>query len=168
MVDGPDRRRLLADQGGVRLDLADAAVDAREAVAFAARPIEEAPLAECAAVLALMAGSFLEDCELPDQSEYAAWLAAQRHDLQSIAVRIAHLRRLVALDPLDESAAAALARAPVECGHRNAAHRAVARAERNLRRAGLALGPGRQQPGAAARRRAARGGDPAAAQPQRR
>ncbi|WP_027442540.1 hypothetical protein [Erythrobacter cryptus] len=47
----------------------------------------------------------------------------------------------MALDPLDESAAASLARMLVECRRRDKAHETVAQAERNLRLAGLAPGP---------------------------
>lgn len=155
VVDAPDRTRLLAERDAVRLSLDDALVDAHQALAIATRPIERADLDECRAVLDLMSGEFLEDCELPDRPEYAAWLAAQRHDFQSIAMRlaarlaqataghdrIAYLRRMVALDPLDESASAALARALVELGRRDEAYQAVGQAERHLRLAGLEAGP---------------------------
>ncbi|MEY4836161.1 MAG: hypothetical protein RLZZ475_20 [Pseudomonadota bacterium] len=155
VVDAPERARLVAERDAVRLSLDDALVDAHQALAIAARPIEQADLEECKAVLDLMSGEFLEDCELPDRPEYTAWLAAQRHDFQSIAMRlaarlahataghdrIAYLRRIVALDPLDEGASAALARALVDLGRRDEAHQAVGQAERHLRLAGLEAGP---------------------------
>lgn len=84
-----------------------------------------------------------------------AWLATQRQEFQAIAVRLArhladsstgaqrirHLHRLVALDPLDETAAAMLAHALVEAGRREEAHALVAGTERQLRQAGLPVGP---------------------------
>lgn len=155
VIDAPDRPRLLAERDAVRLNLEGALVDAQQALSIAARPIDDAPLEECRAVLDCISGVFLEDCELPDRAEYAAWLAAQRHDFQSIAMRlaarlaqaatgaekIAYLRRMVALDPLDESASVALARALMDLGRRPEAHQAVGQAERHLRLAGLVPGP---------------------------
>lgn len=155
IIDAPDKPRLLTERDAVRLDLEGAFVDAQQALSMASRPIEDAALKDCAAVLDLMSGEFLEDCELPDRPEYAAWLAAQRHDFQSIAARLAsrlaqamtgvekitYLRRLVALDPLDESASAALARALMDLGRRDEAHKIVAQTERHLRLAALEPGP---------------------------
>lgn len=155
VIDTPGRPLLITERDTVRLSLDGTLVDAHQALAIATRPIEDAALGECAAVLDLMSGEFLEDCELPDRPEYAAWLAAQRHDFHSIARRlaarlaqattgpdkIAYLRRMVALDPLDESASAALARALLELGRRDEAHQAVGQAERHLRLAGLEAGP---------------------------
>lgn len=155
VIDAPDKPRLLAERDAVRLCLDDAQVDAHQALTISTRPIEAASLDDCKAVLDLMSGDFLEDCELPDRAEYAAWLAAQRHDFHAIAIRlaarlaqtttgqdkIAYLRRMVAFDPLDESASAALARALVDSGRLDEAHQAVRQAERHLRLAGLHAGP---------------------------
>ncbi|MDX2237007.1 MAG: BTAD domain-containing putative transcriptional regulator [Hyphomonadaceae bacterium] len=155
LVDAPGRPRLVAERDSVRIDLSSADLDVATVLALAARPPEAASDSERRAALALIAGDLLEDCELPDRPDYAAWLASQRQDMHAIALRLARtqaerasgeqrivdLHRVLALDPLDEAAAASLARALVAAGRRDDAHAIVAATERAFLTAGLQAGP---------------------------
>lgn len=155
LVDDPGRPRLVAERDTLRLDLGDAEVDAHAVLATAAQPVEGLGSAERLNALDMLDGALLEDADLPDRPEYTAWLAAQRHDFHAIArklaqaeadaatgdARVAALRRLLALDPLDEATAAALTRALVAAGRREEAHALAATTERHLRQAGLQTGP---------------------------
>lgn len=155
LIDGDGAVRLIAERDALRFDPAGMFVDALAVQVLAMTPADSITREQCDAALDLMRGDLLEDCELPDRPEYTAWLEAQRQDFQAIAVRLANrlgelstgeeriaaLRRLVALDPFDEAAQAALARGLTEIGRRDEAHQAVAMAERHMRQAGLATGP---------------------------
>ena len=155
LVDEPGRPRLLAERDALRLDLAGAEVDAHAALATAAQPLAELTSSQRQRALDQLSADLLEDCDLPDRPEYTAWLAAQRQDFRAIALklasaeaqasegeaRISALRRLLALDPLDEAAAASLARALMAAGRRDEAHALAATTERQLRQAGLQAGP---------------------------
>lgn len=155
LVDDTDAPRLVAERDMLRLELRSLGVDALEVQSIAACPIEALTVKACDDALAMMSGALLEDCELPERPEYTAWLAAQRQDFQSLALRlaraaveksagadrIARLHKLVSLDPLDESAAAALSRALWEAGRRDEAHAAISSAERALAQAGLTASP---------------------------
>jgi DNA-binding SARP family transcriptional activator/TolB-like protein len=155
LVDEPARPRLEAERDALRLDTQGLEVDALRVQAVAARPADLLAPADCVAALDRMTGDLMEDCDLPDCPTYMAWLATQRQEFHAIAARLArhladssagadrirHLHRLVALDPLDEAATAALASALVQAGRREDAHALVAGAERQLRQAGLPPGP---------------------------
>jgi TolB-like protein/Tfp pilus assembly protein PilF len=155
LIDEPGRARLEAERDALRLDTQGLEVDALWVQAVATRPADFLTPADCSAALDRMTGDLMEDCELPDCPTYMAWLATQRQEFHAIAGRLArhladrsegadrirHLHRLVALDPLDESANAALANALMEAGRREEAHALVAGAERQLRQAGLPAGP---------------------------
>mgnify|MGYP001809591669 FL=1 len=154
LVDAPDAPRLVTERDTLRFEPRDMDVDARTVQAIAARPVETLSLSACDEALALMSGALLEDCELPERPEYAAWLAAQRQDFQALALhlarvavdksagaeRIVRLHRLVSLDPLDEAAVGNLARALMEAGRKEEAHAAIASAERAIAQAGLKPG----------------------------
>lgn len=155
LIDTPRRARLIAERDTLRLDLADAHVDALELYGLSKREPASVSEDDRADALGLVAGGLLEDAELPDRPEYMAWLSAQREDFRNLTLqltrqqaetargpdRIGALRRLLALDPLDEAAATALGRALVEAGRRDEAHQLVAQTERQLQRAGLKSGP---------------------------
>lgn len=155
LVDAPGHPRLISERDALRLGVADASIDALQVLALAAADPEIWSEGDCVAALDAMQGPLLEDCELPDRPEFTAWLAAQRQDFHTIAMRfaqwlvdrsvgaerIACLRRLVALDPLDGSATATLAHALVAAGRRDEAHVLVSTAERQLRLAGLPATP---------------------------
>lgn len=155
LVDEPGHVRIVGERGALRFEAHGANVDVIEILSLAARPPEVLTETECKSALEMMTGDLLEDAELPDRPEYAAWLAAQRHDFRAIALRlaqrqaaasqgaekIAYLRRILALDPLEESATASLARALVESGRKDEAHQLVAQAERQFRLAGLQASP---------------------------
>jgi TolB-like protein/Flp pilus assembly protein TadD len=155
LVDTLDRVRLIADRDWLRLDLSDVDLDVAHLMAAAEGSPDAVSDGERSRALDLVVGDLLEDAELPDRPEYAAWLAAQRQDFRTLALglarqqaehtsgpdRIRHLHRLVAMDPLDESASGSLAAALVQAGRRDEAHRVVAQVERHMRSAGLQPGP---------------------------
>lgn len=155
LLDEPGRQRLVAERDTLRLDTAGLALDALRVQHLAGVPSNRLTADACAQALDCLAGELLEDCELPDCPAYMAWLATQRQEFHAIAGRLArhladttqgadrirHLHRLVALDPLDEAAHALLASALVQAGRREDAHALVAGAERQLRQAGLPVGP---------------------------
>jgi TolB-like protein/DNA-binding SARP family transcriptional activator len=156
LVDAPGRTRLEAERDALRLDCEGLTVDALRVQAIAALPPESLTAGDCIGALDAMAGTLLEDCELPDCPGYTAWLGAQRQEFHAVALRLArhlaeasagaerirHLHRLVALDPLDEAATGMLAGALAQAGRREEAHALVAGAERQLRLAGLPVGAG--------------------------
>lgn len=152
LIDGDDRTRLVSERDAVRIDFTGADVDALAVLAkadprSAAAPDPVAGLA----LLDLMEGELLEDCELPDRPEYSAWLAAQRQDFRMIALRLArqladgaqgeervgHLRRLLVLDPSGEGTVTELARALAQAGRRDEAEELVANTQRQRRALGL-------------------------------
>ncbi len=155
LIDSPGRLRIVAERDTLRLDVEGLALDALRMQAIAARPADLLSAADCLEALELFAGPLLEDCELPDCAAYMAWLSTQRQEFHAIACRMArrladategaerirHLSRLVALDPLDEPALAALSNALVQAGRKEEAHALVAGAERQFRQAGLPVGP---------------------------
>jgi TolB-like protein/DNA-binding SARP family transcriptional activator/Tfp pilus assembly protein PilF len=155
LVDEPGRPRLEAERDALRLDTDGLDLDVLRVQAIAAIPPDLLTAADCSDALDRMTAELLEDCELPDCPAYMAWLATQRQEFHAIAGRLArhladssdgadrirHLHRLVALDPLDEAATAALANALVQAGRREEAHALVAAAERQLRQSGLPAGP---------------------------
>lgn len=155
LIDTPERVRLIAERDSLRLDLADANVDALELQSLAEREPASVSEIQLSGALGLAAGELLEDAELPDRPEYTAWLSAQREDFRNLTLsltrqqaklargpdRVALLRRLIALDPLDQATAAALGRSLVKAGRRDEAHQLVAQTERQLQRAGLIADP---------------------------
>jgi TolB-like protein/DNA-binding SARP family transcriptional activator len=158
LVDEPGQTRLSAERDALRLDTQGLEVDALRVQATAASPVDLVTASGCSEALDRMTGELLEDCELPDCPAYMAWLAMQRQEFHAIALRLArhladtadgadqirHLHRLVALDPLDETATAVLANALVQAGRREEAHALVAGAERQFRQAGLPVGTAMQ------------------------
>ncbi|WP_298127035.1 BTAD domain-containing putative transcriptional regulator [Brevundimonas sp.] len=155
LTDTPDRRRLVADRDTVRLDLDGADIDYAYVFEMVGKDAGSITTAERSEALRLMDGELLGDAELPDRPEYTAWLAAQREDFRNLALslsrqqvdasegsmRVAHLHRLVALDPMDEAACAALVRALVEIGRKDEAQQFVSQTERQMRLAGLKTEP---------------------------
>lgn len=155
LLDEPGRPRLEAQRDALRLDTQGLEVDALRVQEIALSPADLLTDRTCSEALDRMTGELLEDCELPDCPTYMAWLATQRQEFHAIAARLArhladttqgadrirHLHRLVALDPLDETANALLADALVQAGRREEAHALVAGAERQFRQAGLPVGP---------------------------
>ncbi len=152
LLDDEDRTRLVSERDAVRIDLSGAHVDA---LAVQAQPDLRGETARdratCCALLDLIDGELLEDCELPERPECSAWLAAQRQDCRMIALglareladsargeeRISLLRRLLVLDPADEVTVAALASALAQAGRRDEAEDVVVSAQRQRRALGL-------------------------------
>lgn len=155
ILDEAEDKRLEAERDTLWLDTQRLEVDALRVQEIASSPADLLTERTCSEALDRMTGELLEDCELPDCPTYMAWLATQRQEFHAIAGRLArhltdttegadrirHLHRLVALDPLDETANALLANALVQAGRREEAHALVAAAERQFRQAGLPVGP---------------------------
>lgn len=155
MIDHPGMVRLVSERDAVSLSASDISIDALEIIDLAGRDPTGWTETECRTALDSMQGTLLEDCEMPDRSEYSAWLAAQRQDFHTIAIRLAnwlvdsssgaqklaHLRRLVALDPLNELASSTLARELVLNGQKDEARKLVSQIERDLASVGLPAGP---------------------------
>lgn len=156
LLDSDDKTRLVSERDTLRIDFAGAEVDALAVQALdALRDLEASDPGNCLALLELMQGELLEDCELPDRPEYTAWLEAQRQECRMIAFRLArhladtaegeervsYLRRLLMLDPADEGAVAALAATLVQAGRRDEANSVVASAQRHRRALGLPEDP---------------------------
>lgn len=157
LLDGDEHKRLISERDAIRIDCTGAEVDALSVQTLAAGidPQTGDPAA-CLAVLDLMHGELLEDCELPDRPEYTAWLEAQRQDFRMIALRLArqlvrdadgeervsHLRRLLKLDPADPDAASALIATLAQTGRRAEAEELVASVQRQRRSLGLPEDPG--------------------------
>lgn len=155
VLDEPEAERLISARETLAFDPTGIAIDALRVMAIASKSNESLTAADCQEGLALLSGELLEDCELPNKPEFTAWLGAQRQDFHAIALRLArhladsavgedkilHLRRLLALELLDETAAIELSRALIASGRRDEAHELVAGVERQMRQLGLKAGP---------------------------
>jgi DNA-binding SARP family transcriptional activator len=166
LVDEPDRPRLIAERDTLVFDAAGADVDA---LRILAAPFEGAVDAELARLLLEPSAPVLEDAELPDRTDFAAWLNATREDLRFAQIRgvrallkqaqepdraLPLYRRWLTLDPLDETANRDLIGALAQLGRTEEAQMTLAAAERAFARAGLkaspsmraALSPSKSQP----------------------
>jgi len=129
LVDAPKRPRVATEGDTVRLDLADAEVDALEVARAVQAGLEDLPVEELRALSArLDSGDFLEGLELDAAPELGHWLGAQRRRLRGCHAAVleplarrasgeevfAHLEKWLALAPFDrrvhEALFAALAR----------------------------------------------------------
>lgn len=145
VTDEGDIKRVLATGDSLRFDPAGARIDVLDLMRGGA----DAPLPDGD-------GLFLEDSDLPDRPEFAAWLESAREDIRAATVRrisaladsapaardrLPLYRRLLALAPLDEAGNAGLVRTLTQLGRTDDAREAVAVAERAMGRAGLKPGP---------------------------
>lgn len=151
-------QHLVADRTSVAIEGLAQRVDLVQVDGLLARPLDsvETPALEAAA--ALFRGELLEGLEIPDCHRFNEWLIARaeaarkarRTILETLTARLAddpeealvHARALVALDPLDEGAHAAVVRLLGTLGRVNQAHEQADRCRRILdRELGVAPGP---------------------------
>ena len=156
LVDAPERPRLRADRDHVRLDLDGAAVDLLEVKALAA--VEwAAPTPLLEDVAQSCCGPFCDGLDLPRCHEFQSWCVAEREDVRQLQVallrrlterlrdsparRLAHLRRLVEIDPLDEEVRLMLVETLDEAGRRDEAEQQAEIGVAVLREAAIPVPP---------------------------
>lgn len=158
LVDDGGRRRLLAVDDAVRLDLSGSVADAVEVQR--AMKAGAVPLAagEAESLAALFGGDLLEGLEMDGNPSFAAWLAAQRRRFRSAHVALlerlatvapdetaaAHLERWLALAPFDRRAHELLLRSLARCGRIREGEEHLHLAARRFEEEGLDASPLRQ------------------------
>ncbi|QHQ35165.1 alpha/beta hydrolase [Algicella marina] len=96
-----EEERLTADRERVQIDSTRYTVDFHSVRAWA--DSDEAPVADLEEAWELANHVLMEDCEIPNQSDYTVWLEQQRNELARLRIRLA--RRLATLpDANTESA----------------------------------------------------------------
>jgi DNA-binding SARP family transcriptional activator/TolB-like protein len=78
LLDEDDRRRVVAQEDSIRLDLSDCRVDAIEVARAMQEGVERLAPARTSELLALCRGDFLDGLALDDAPAFDGWLAAQR------------------------------------------------------------------------------------------
>lgn len=137
VIDGPKRKRLVANDHLVELDTSDIEIDLIVARRDCAGALAGTPTDRLARVATSFRGEFLEGLELPDSHPFHTWSLAQREDARRLhaqvlgaliargsddpTVSLAHARKLAELDPFDEPSHCTLLRLLVAAGrHREA------------------------------------------------
>jgi DNA-binding SARP family transcriptional activator/TolB-like protein len=92
VLDEPGRARVLTTGDGVRLDLADAGVDAREVNGQMQAGIDLLDVDALRTLAGRFRGDFLEALDIPRSAGWSAWLTAQRRRFR--AAHVAVLERL--------------------------------------------------------------------------
>jgi pimeloyl-ACP methyl ester carboxylesterase len=87
VVNAGSQIRLQADRERIQLDPASVTVDFHAVHRCANNP--NAQITELAQAWDATNGILMEDCELPNQSDYSAWLVQQRSEVMRLRVRIA-------------------------------------------------------------------------------
>lgn len=105
LLDDDDRRRVLAQDDSIRLDLSDCQVDAIEIARAMQDGVERLAPERIRELLALCTGDFLDGLELDDAPAFDGWLAAQRRRFRGCHAAL--LERRVGNAP-DEAALALL------------------------------------------------------------
>lgn len=77
-IETPDRRRVVALEDTVQLDLGDGFVDALEIERAIGAGLETLPIERKRALVGLFVGDFLQGLEIPDSPMFTGWLTAQR------------------------------------------------------------------------------------------
>jgi DNA-binding SARP family transcriptional activator/TolB-like protein len=105
VFDEPDRRRILASDGTVAIDLGGCVVDALEIASVTEAGVEGIGLDQLRSLSGLFAGDFLEGIDIERSPHFGIWLAAQRR--RFTACHVAILEHLAAKLPAgcDEASA---------------------------------------------------------------
>lgn len=94
LVDDPGRKRVIADNASVRLDLTDCFVDTLEATHAPEHGIRKLGIEQQKALAALFAGELLEGLEIARSPMFDAWITAERRRFRGIqAVLLENLSR---------------------------------------------------------------------------
>jgi DNA-binding SARP family transcriptional activator len=126
VVDGPDRRRIVATRDAVRLDATDMDIDLLTVRRTLAGDLGTAPTQTLEHAAVAFRGEFAEGVELANCPDFEAWRVAQREEARRLRTRLLgalvkhhaaapelalpHARALVQVDPETVAAHAALLR----------------------------------------------------------
>jgi DNA-binding SARP family transcriptional activator len=155
LVDEPERRRVLAVDEGVRLDLSDCRVDALEIARAADAGVRSLAPERQRALCALLEGGELLEGSEADSPPFEAWLTAQRRRFQGchaallehLAERLdgddalAHAERWTLLAPFDRRAHACLLSALARHGRLREGEAHLAATAERFESEGLAAAP---------------------------
>lgn len=155
LVDGSDKQRIVADRETVGFSPLDVRVDLFAIRDQISKGITQASTEELEKLAGEFHGEFLEGLDLPDLHGFHSWCIAEREQartehvavLNELVARFAsqpepaliHSRALVQVDPLNESAWAALVRLLALTGHRQEAEEQSEAATRLLKDLGTRL-----------------------------
>ena len=139
VVDEPDAARIIADRDTVGFELNGAAIDVLTVRQRLAAGIGSMAAGDLADVAAMFRGDFLEGLELDSCPEFQSWCLAERQELRMLHGRVLkrlvavladdpekalpYVRKLVQIDPFDESARAELVRSLAADGRRDEAEK---------------------------------------------
>jgi TolB-like protein/DNA-binding SARP family transcriptional activator/tetratricopeptide (TPR) repeat protein len=169
------RPRIVGDRNMVALDLADVAVDLRDARAALDTDVGALPTDRLEALAMAFRGPFVDGLDLPRCDAFNAWCLAEREAARTLHLQVLrtllgrldgdparglrHASAWVRVDPLEEAAHAALVRQLATAGRKDEAREQAERAKRALGGQGFASGglidealrqaPVRAQPAAA-------------------
>ena len=120
LVDDPERKRIVADRDSVRFDNGDTEIDLHRLRSVVAKGLDNASSGQLEALTEVFRGEFLEGLDLPNCPDFQAWCVAEREEARALNLDILrkllkayasepekalpHGRRLLQLDPYDESA----------------------------------------------------------------
>ncbi|CAH1651579.1 TPR_REGION domain-containing protein [Hyphomicrobiales bacterium] len=88
LLDAPDRRRVLAGDDDVALDLSDCDVDALRLLAAAQRGVEQLPDEQLSHLVAAAEREFLEGSDLADSVEFSHWMANRRSEFHALHIAL--------------------------------------------------------------------------------
>jgi DNA-binding SARP family transcriptional activator/TolB-like protein len=155
MVDDADRHRVVAEEDGIRLDLADAFVDAIEIQRSMRAGSGSLGAGQAEALSLLFGGDLLEGLEIDGSPGFGEWLAGQRRSFRiahaALLERLAtqapdaeafdHLDKWLEIAPFDRRAHEALLGALARCGRIREGEEHLQAAARHFEAEGLDFGP---------------------------
>ena len=152
IVDDPDRKRIVTDRESVSFDSSDVEIDLLRLYALEAEGLDQVETEELERAARSFRGGFLEGLTLQNCPEFQAWRTAERErarrlhaDILRQLVRrvsgepeqaIRHARKLVLIDPDDESTHVGLIRLLAAAGRRQEAEEQYRLAEQHLEQIG--------------------------------
>ncbi len=153
LVDEPTQSRILTQRESVRFHGSGVAIDILDLRRRAAQALESGNRAELILLAGDFAGEFLADNGLSDCHEFHSWCIAERAELQALHLRVLrslteasrsdpelalpHARKLLQIEPHDESAWARLIGLLSATGRTREAREQAALAQQVLRQAGV-------------------------------
>lgn len=120
LVDAPDHKRIVADRDSVRFDNSQTEIDLHKLRSVAAKGLDHIQTEQLESLAETFRGEFLEGLDLPNCPDFQAWCVAEREETRALNLEILrrllkayagepenalrHGRRLIQLDPYDETA----------------------------------------------------------------